>query len=1167
MTRASAELAPLDAPTLVEASAGTGKTHAITTYFVRGILERSLTPEQILVVTYTKAATTELRVRCRKRIVEALACLDEPFNEADPLQRVICEAVERLGRSGVEALLRTALGNMDQASILTIHGFCQRLLQDHPLLFGVDLDFEVAEDTSSMHADLAVDFWATDLYARPRWMLRELARRNVDVDQLTHLARICTMPGVEIVGPEPEDGAEPAVAQVVALHDETARLWAAYREEILATLQNDEGLNRNQYRKDSIANKWIPALDELFQKSGFQPLPDFFAKLAPDHMKVRRGCEKPKHEFFDACGRLHDAHEALAPLLDYEVFAFKQRFIEFVRKDARKRRQEAGVLSFDELLTTVYAPWDPSIHRASSVDPALIAKTIAESYPLALVDEFQDTDSTQYGIFKAIYGEGAIVYVGDPKQAIYAFRGADVFSYIGAAADVEDRDYALTTNRRSDPGLVRAVNALFSRRDEPFLLDGIRFDEAIAHEKRDRSSLEPPLEVVFIGQDLLAGPLEAAVAPIVSREIAHLLSSEATIEGRPIEPGDIAVLCRSNKQAVAVTKALRGLNVPTSLDGDASVLNTEVAVDLRMVLEATLMPGDSPTVRRALLTPLIGVPPAELATMSDEAWSGWVSRFRGWNETWHSQGVVRFLEDMLRDSEAETRIAATPTALRDLTDLLHLEELLMRGERERGRDPIALMQWFRRLDEGTPDEGAVAYEDLQQRPDAGSAAVRVSTIHKSKGLEYGVVYCPFTWRDALLHAGDMVAVKFHDPARKIKLDLGSSQREAHLGDSQREAASEAIRLLYVAITRAKHHCVLFWGRPLRWKGKDSALAHLLHGEDHLDSLDEAAMRADLDALASASGGAIRWRPPLSHEAPARTRQAPSAELRARHKARSFEQAPRIASFSSLTGFHAKLPAPRSGVVALDTPSPLFPELPGGARTGLLLHAILEHASFSDLAGADTERMIESQLRAHGLDPNLAGAVQRDLLVVAETPLTEEPSAPRLVDLHPDRQLRELEFTLHADHANLQSLARLLAEHGAPEGAPRYPDRLAEVGMQTLRRFLRGYIDLVFEWRGRWYVADYKSNMLPSYDPASIAEAAQSHHYLLQAQLYTAAVHRHLEQRLSGYDPAKDWGGAALLFLRGMRGSTSAGSGVFFDHPSRTWLEALDRWLGGTHGSR
>jgi len=1160
MNAVSPQLIPLDAPTLVQASAGTGKTYTITTYFVRAILELDLKPEEILVVTYTKAATAELRVRTRQRIVDAIGLLDQASEADDVLHGVVAAAVERLGRRETEMKLRAALGEMDRAAILTIHGFCQRLLQDYPLLFGIDFDFEVSEDASSMYSELAVDFWTTELYDASDWMLRALEGQKVNAAQLAKLAKVSVMPGIEILGPAPAEVDQEVLERWLLFKKEAAGLWRAYRGDVAEILTTNNDLSGTYYKKPTIEDKWLPALDAFFARSGFTHPPGFLSRLAQGSLKMKKGRDEPQHPFFEACASLWQVQESLVPGLDYAVFRFRERFIEFARVQAKRRREDRAVLTYDDLLTVVYAPFDPSSAESAAFDRDDIAEKISNTYRLALVDEFQDTDSVQYGIFRAIYGESSVVYVGDPKQAIYAFRGADVFSYLGAVKDVGDRVHTLTTNRRSDAGVVRAVNTLFSLRTPPFMLERIDMDEAIPHHEESRSTFDPSMEVVFLERDQLKGGVAAAVAPIVANEIALLLESDAQIEDRPVEPGDIAVLCRSNNQALAVTDALRELNVPVSLDGGSSVLGTEIASDLSAVLEAALMPGDSSLVRRALLTSLAGVSPYELATMNDETWSEWVSRFRNWNDAWHGQGVVRFVEDMLRSTKAEATIAKRPAARRVLTDLLHIEELLMRGEREFGRNPVALMQWFRRLEKDSAGEGTVASEDLQQRPDADAGAVRVATIHKSKGLEYGIVYCPFPWP---IHFSE-VAVKFHDEHGNVKVDLGSEHSKAHKETSAREESSEALRLLYVAVTRAKYRCTLYWGQARSWK--KAALGYLLHGSKGLDKLDEDGMRKGLEKFVAESSGTAGWRPAHDEQAAPREHEAPGRALAAREQERYFSHAARIASFTSLTGHDEKTPGPRSPTQPAEREPALFSDLPGGVRTGLLLHSVLEHADFQKLDAIETEQLIERQLRAFGFDTALTPDVQRDLRSVAATPFTSEPKAPRLIDLSKDVQLRELEFTLHVNRAKLPDLAEILSQHGAPAATPRYYERLAEVSGQALQRFLRGYIDLMFEWQGRWYVADYKSNTLPTYAPETINEAVQRAHYLLQAQLYTAAAHRYLKQRVADYDPETQWGGALFLFLRGMRGPQSAGSSVFFDRQPAGLLNAVDRWLGGADAS-
>ncbi|MGB5810063.1 MAG: UvrD-helicase domain-containing protein [Polyangiales bacterium] len=1149
MTDVSTGTSVFELPTLVEASAGTGKTHAITTYFVQAILEQDLTPEQILVVTYTKAAAAELRRRTRTRVAEALA-LAQAAAPGDDLAPVVAEAIRRFGHDEVVDRLRRARREMDRAPIFTIHGMCQRLLQDHPLLFGIDVDFEIAEDAVSVFRDLATDFWTTELHRRPSWFVQALRARRITPEFLGRLAGASAHGDVAIVGPAPATLDEAHIEGAHMLLREAGSIWWADRQEIAEVLLEDPGLNRNGYKKQSVRTKWLPGLDELFTSDSLV-LPDWFAKLRQRHMRVKRGFEAPRHRFFEACEALFDALEGVLAGVDYEVFRFQERFIEWVRDESTQRTRREGLLTYDDLLSNV--------HRALNEQTAAV---IRSTYPVALVDEFQDTDSTQYAIFKAIYGEHAAVYVGDPKQAIYSFRGADVFSYLDAATDVGARRLALTTNRRSDPRMVAAVNTLFSMQVHPFVISEIEFPRAIAYHE-SRSTFEPAMEILFLERpEKRKGNMVDSVPDLVANEIGVLLGSDEQIEGRSVIPSDIAVLCRTNRQALLVTEALRRLDVPTSLDGDSSVLSTATAGDVEYILEAALMPGDATAVRRALLTQLVGVTPEELHMISDEDWSRWLTRFRDWHDQWHQEGVVRFFEELLRTCAAETRIAQRTTAKRQLTDLLHIEELLLRGERERHRDPVALMLWFRRLRQGNHEDTSVPYEDLQQRPDSDADTVRVTTIHKAKGLEYGVVYCPFLWGDAQLFAFEKRVVKFHDAddAFRTKRDLGSASKDSHLEESERESLSEAIRLLYVGVTRAKYRCTLVWGAARRWR--DSALAYLIHGVTVSSGLSDAEILADVDSLVEASEGSIAWRLPTPTRAKRHAPSASECRLEAENTTRGFSHANRIASFTSLTGHHEKT-APRSR----DAPQPvdpdaLFSNLPGGARTGLLLHTLLEHLPHDALSDASHLPLVEYELESYGYESGAAAVVLEDLHTVATTALLDQPKAPSLATISRNQQLRELEFMMGVEDPDFEALGAILRAHEAPGGSSDYADQLASEPPRALSRFLRGFIDLVFEWEGRWYVADYKSNSLPDYDPGSLIEAAAASHYILQLQLYAAAAHRYLAQRVPDYDPATDFGGAMLLFVRGMHGAGRAGSGVYFAPQPAGLLRDVDGWLGG-----
>lgn len=323
------------------------------------------------------------------------------------------------------------------------------------------------------------------------------------------------------------------------------------------------------------------------------------------------------------------------------------------------------------------------------------------------------------------------------------------------------------------------------------------------------------------------------------------------------------------------------------------------------------------------------------------------------------------------------------------------------------------------------------------------------------------------------------------------------------------------------------------------------------------------MRADVETFVANSEGHAGCRTPHAERAQPRRDDDSGLELEPRRQTRVFDHTPRIASFTSLTGHDEKAP----GASVPDTTSPLFADLPGGARTGLLLHSMFEWSDLQNVEDEETRTMVERQLELYGFDRSLAASVQQDLAAVVSTPLMMDPALPPLSALPRDRQLRELEFTLAVERPNLRELAELLQKHGAPALAPGYHERLTRVGAQTLQGFLRGYIDLMFEWEDRWYVADYKSNRLPAYEQPDAIEAVQREHYVLQGQLYSAAAHRYLRQRDPHYEPAKHWGGALFLFVRGMEGPEKAGASVFFERQSPELLIAMDAWLGGVDDPR
>jgi exodeoxyribonuclease V beta subunit len=1174
MSGTPAHLAPLRGRNLVEASAGTGKTFTITTLWVRAILERELGPEEILVVTYTKAATAELRSRARQRILDAIELLGREQSD-DPLHQVVTELCRKRGRDAVLKTLRSAALRMDQAAIYTIHGFCQRLLQDYPLLFGIDLDFELAGSGAEALGDMAADFWASELDGKPRYLLKALQSQRVTAESLADLAKSVGSPAMPILGPKPVRLDDALLTAWQRAHHAVSEIWHASQQEVTERLLSP-ALNKNLYREKSIRAVWVPQIESLCEEAP-SSLPDWFVKLTQANIDAscKKKQEPPRHPFFEACTALLRATETLQPALRFELFSLKKRFVEYAERMSEQRRRTQAVLSYDDLLTTVFT-------ALQSDSDGRIATQIRRTYPVALIDEFQDTDPVQYQIFQSLYGtQSTMFFVGDPKQAIYAFRGADVFSYFEAAQDAKDRKYTLDTNYRSDAELVAAVNHIFSRRPEAFLFEQIQFNEVQARAEQSASRLDPPFELVYLEAGTgNGGSLEDTVVDIAVNEITELLQSGASVEGRALGAADVAVLCRSNRQAAKLAQSLVARGVPASFDGDVSVLDSPTAEELESLLEAVLMPGDTRLIRKALLSSLLGLSPAELASLDDEPWAGWVADFRNWHQIWKQRGAGRFLEELCGHGGVEARLSKQPDGPRRLTDLQHLRELLMSAELERNRDPHALLQWFRRARSRGASFDAIAAEEMQQRPESEAAAVRVTTVHRSKGLEFGVVLCPFLWGNAGLQNSERREPRFHDPrdGNRLKIDLGSEALEEHRSLAERETLAEALRLTYVALTRAKYRCLLFFGPVGHWR--KSALGALLHGADRVGQLSEEELEAELEELARESNGVIRLRPPCP--AVERSPRPPApVRIEPRPARRSYDLSARITSFSSLSEASAsRAEAPwssrqmateagsRDGWSESGRPPSLevegrFADLVPGAGTGLLLHSILEQLSLAALDHPQAREIVERQLRRYGQEPALTDALLEDLRILGATPLLED--GPSLADLDPGRQLHELEFSLHAEQQSLAGLGALLEAHGAPKGAAGYGRTLAELPPRALRGLVRGFVDLLFEWDGRWYVADYKSNALSSYAPSSLLAEMQSHHYFLQSLIYTTAAHRFLRSRLPGYDPAQHWGGALFLFLRGMNGESQPGSGVVFERHESSLLDALDQWWSGGSG--
>jgi exodeoxyribonuclease V beta subunit len=1026
--------------TLIEASAGTGKTTTISAIILRLLVEHEIAIERILVATYTELATAELRGRIRAVINNALDVLRGGKANLPFVGEIMAAKPKETAR-----LLETALQNFDEAAIFTIHGFCARILADRAFESGALFDLELTTDQSNLLHEIVDDFWRANFYGDDLLLMNLLRTRLKPAHFLTLLQELTTNPALRVL-PEPTPSSH--------LKEQLAQIWA---------------------------------------RSG-------------------------------DCDELHATANQI-------VVSLQGEFCLWARAELARRKSDRRLQSFDDMLTRL----DLALRseRGSALRESLRARFTA-----ALIDEFQDTDPIQYSILSQIYGgsNARVFFIGDPKQAIYGFRGADVFAYLEAAKDA--RRYTLGKNWRSDAGLVEGVRSIFSRKENAFVIPGIELPRVKA--ARPRESSEPPLRFWMSTEP-------KKVASAVAGEIARLLDSKARLAGEDITPKRIAILVNNNSQPGAFQRALAQSGISSVVYSAANVFKSEEAKELGRVLLALAQPSREKLVRTALATELLGFTAQKLEALGDPSLEEIFNRFAEYYALWREKGFVEMMRILLVREKVRTRLLALRDGERRLTNVLHLIELLHAACAENHLGLDGVITWLRRQRSG---EGREEYE---LRLESDEDAVRIVTIHKSKGLEYDITFYPFARKEPW-HGNELV--KFHD-GNELVLDLERGEASKTL--RAREDLAELVRQLYVALTRARHRSYVVWQEGKK-RGSRTAL-NWLYGPE--TSAEKFAICGGVNAAPAAVAEFVSGKVIAVAE-------MPEAVLTSRRRTPEAEQKfePRIftgvidrgwgmVSFSSLaSGRTEEVETPDYDSV--ETPLETEPlasaqgihAFPGGMRAGTCLHKILEEIDFTD-PGSITP-LVKTKLelfRISGFDEVVTETIAR----VLRTPLGV--SGFCLASIR--QRLPELEFTFAIDAVRAPQLQALFAESD-------FPAAIGRLQFQPARGFVKGFIDLVFEHEGKFYFVDWKSNWLGPdasfYNSESLAGAMAANFYTLQLSIYALALHRFLRSRLPGYDYEKNFGGAFYLFLRGLENN-----GVFSSRPSFDFIEKLDRTFG--HGKR
>lgn len=1168
---------PLHGERLIEASAGTGKTYTIAGLYLRLLLghgprieegeeagqpsahARPLSVTEILVVTFTEAATAELRGRIRARIHEArLAFLRG--ESKDPLLAQLLPEVEDHALAARRLL--AAERQMDEAAVFTIHGFCQRMLKQNAFESGALFETEFLTDDSQLRLQAVSDYWRAEFYP-----VDQALARAVREEWPSPAALLREMNGwldngeLEIRPPLGEETLAERHCEAMARIEGIKQGWLGQLDEIRRQIEG----HVSRYTGKNYEG-WLEKIAFWARNpdSGYvlpEPLNRFGQAALEANLK--KGGTVPTLPLFGQIDELLASRPGIRDLI-------LQRAARVVRERMGASKRQAHQLSFDDLLKDLDGALGSRLGDR-------LCERIRASYRVAMIDEFQDTDPQQYRIFHRLYGgqsDTALLMIGDPKQAIYGFRGADIFTYIQARRNVSAH-YTLGRNYRSSGALVAAVNGLFQRAKDPFIYEAdIPFLPVEAQGKVRALMLERQVAPVLHcwqikGQPTFnKGDYQSLMARATAAEIHRLLSlareGKAMIGAAPVKAGDIAVLVRTGAEGRLVQQELARLAIASVyLSNRESVLAQVEAREILLILHACQNPSEERSLRAALATGLFDLDARALDTLaSDErAWESTVQEFVEYRKIWHRRGVLAMLRALLHGRNLASSLLASPYGERRLTNYLHLAELLQQASGELDGE-YALLRW---LGEAiSHPNGQVAEQVL--RLESERKLVQIVTIHKSKGLEYPLVFLPFicshrTADTPLFHEAD------GEQTRSV-LDLARS--EGAMAEADRERLAEDLRLLYVALTRGVYATWLGLAPVRSGSGKSettdlhhTAIGYLLQRGEAGDA---STLATALAELAMALPGVAVGEPSLTRPAPLPPEQEQLGEPMVRHFAGRLERDWWISSYSGLAaqgnghgkgvlanpGFDDEVAPEAAAPLSEEATRPSIFSFPRGARPGTLLHSLFETIDFPSAGGDELARHIAGLLMQDGFDESWAPVLQQQVEAVLDTALPVESGEPvRLRNLSAEHKQVELEFFLPMGRVTAPALTALCQRHD-PLSRGNKP-----LSFATVQGMLKGFIDLVFEWQGRWYLLDYKSNHLgmspEHYNQRALESAMREHRYDLQYQLYALALHRLLKLRLPGYDFDQHFGGVFYLFLRGM-----PGGGVFHTRPGRELVEGLDR---------
>ena len=1136
---------PLHDAQLIEASAGTGKTHAITDLCLRLLLDfdnhlqRPLAINEILILTFTRAATDELRHRVSTRIEEARrAFRTGATGEEDTFLRQLVENSADKQRD--LKLLTAAVQLMDEASIFTIHSFCAKILGEQAFESGVLFNQEMNAARDTLLKQAAEDCFRTQIMSIDPEMRQLALYLWRSPEALANKLQPMLFRGkLHYYSPSVSLSTE-------ELLQKARRAKTLWRENNLEALIKDR-LNARYKPGKRLAK--MAAFCRSDQVDLANELWDIYNQTSLTSA-LKKNAVRPTHEALDLIDEVSRA-------LPGQKAALWRRMLDEVTRLMQEHKAQWHKLTIDDLLTQTAT----AVAREGSALPEIIANR----WPAAMIDEFQDTDSIQNTIFSTVYQrpfKGCLLMIGDPKQAIYNFRGADIFSYINARRQAEGH-YTLKTNWRSSPAMIAATNLLF---DKPEIFGN---DKDIPFQPVDPTPQHTDMKMMLDGHECTPYQLFAVgdasrflpleemrrgVMAYAAEQTAGLIGdpSLASLKGEPIKAGQIAFLVRSRKDAQVAQKALTERNIQSVYLTQESVFLQDTADDLKLILRAVAKPANESAIRAALGTGLMQVSAEEIDALDQDLalQQKVMSEFQDYHRLWMEQDLAPMLNELARRRQLAKKWLHQPGGERQLTNLRHLTGILQQRSAE-FPGMYQLIRWFsqQQHQEQYRTDG-ISGEERQLRLESDENLVKIITMHGSKGLEYDIVMIPMPSFSS--PSGDGPALFHEERQGQFTACLELGDNEQHRRHSMQEQLDEDMRLLYVALTRARYRCYL--GLPKTSGFNGSAFARLLgiekiHKDESLSKRARDTLPASLFELVDGND------PDKTTYEPRQAKQT----LTQPPAPPPLPDAWRIHSYSGMVAGRSRqdqVPVAGFNDDDRDEAGPAATSernkfsFPRGMHVGHALHALMENLDFKD--SSDHQVRCENTLQRLGLDKDWLPVMQRWLSDILNTPFNDGDFS--LGSLSREDRLDEMEF--HFPVSSSADVLQYLAGENYIAGD--------EISTTRLQGMMTGFIDLVFRRDGRYFLADYKSNHLgrrpEDYTDDKLNAAMTSHQYHLQYVVYTLAVHKMLQHKLPGYQYEQHFGGAYYFFLRGMDGGNQ--SGVFFARPAVQFIDRLDKLLSG-----